>query len=36
MTNILIIEDEVPAANYLKGLLQQMDPQANVLECWKV
>lgn len=30
MTNILIIEDEVPAANYLKGLLQQMDPQANV------
>jgi two-component system response regulator LytT len=30
MTQILIIEDEVPAAQYLKEIVKQMDPQAQV------
>lgn len=31
MTQILIIEDEQPAGEYLRGLIQQLEPQANVL-----
>jgi DNA-binding LytR/AlgR family response regulator len=32
MINILIIEDEEPAANRLKKLVMEMEPEANVLE----
>lgn len=31
MTKVLIIEDETPAGEYLKNLIMQLDPQAEVL-----
>src|SRR5215212_11427519 len=32
MINILIIEDEEPAANRLKKMVEEIEPEANVLE----